>query len=69
MNPYRILSSRPARGDDAWVARTLLFQHLQRIKSDVDVHKWYESEKAGCDIGWDRASVSYVVRQALHRGE
>ena len=32
------------------------------MKQDVLLHKWYESERAGHDIGWDRAFVDWNLR-------
>lgn len=32
------------------------------MKSEILLHKWYESEKAGHDIGWDRAAVDWMIR-------
>ena len=47
---------------DEWVRGTLLFQHWEAVKQDILLHKWYESERAGCDIGWERACVDWLVR-------
>ena len=47
----------------------MLVRRGQQMRSELDVHKWYESEKAGCDIGLHRATISYVVHQALLRRE
>lgn len=56
-------------GEDAWVAQTMLVRRSRQVRSDIDVHKWYESEKAGCDIGWHRATISYAVHMAMqHQG-
>jgi hypothetical protein len=45
-----------------WIERTLLVRRWQAMKQDVLLHKWYESERAGCDIGWDRAFVDWNLR-------
>lgn len=50
--------------DNSWIARTQLVQRCAQMKTEVDVHKWYESERAGQDIGWHRASISYAIRQS-----
>ena len=31
------------------------------MKQEIMTHKWYESEKAGHDIGWDRALVDWMI--------
>ncbi len=48
--------------DTPWVKNTLLFRQWESIKHDILLHKWYESEKAGHDIGWERASVDWMIR-------
>lgn len=47
---------------DDWVQGTLLFKQWRSIKEEILLHKWYESERAGYDIGWDKASVDWMVR-------
>ena len=45
-----------------WAKDTALFKKWEAMKTDVEKHKWYESEKAGHDIGWDRAYTDWIVR-------
>ena len=47
---------------DEWARKTSLFREWQEMKEDVLRHKWFESEKAGHDVGWDRALVDYNLR-------
>lgn len=47
---------------DQWVMNTRLFRQWEDIKREIQLHKWYESEKAGHDIGWERASVDWMIR-------
>jgi hypothetical protein len=47
---------------DEWARKTSLFQEWEAMKEDVLRHKWFESERAGRDVGWDRAVVDYNVR-------
>lgn len=47
---------------NTWVKNTRLVRHWETIKQDILLHKWYESEKAGYDIGWERASVDWLIR-------
>ena len=47
---------------DEWAKKTSLFQQWEEMKCDVERHKWYESEKAGRDIGWERAAVDWMIR-------
>jgi hypothetical protein len=46
---------------EAWVKNSRLVSQWQDIKHEIELHKWYESEKAGYDIGWDRAAASWQV--------
>jgi hypothetical protein len=50
---------------DGLLERSLLFRRWQVIKQEIMLHKWYESEKAGYDIGWERASTNWMIH---HRG-
>ena len=66
MNLHRITKSyRPP--DDGWIERTLLVQRCERLRSEIAEHKWYESERAGRDIGWHRATISYAIHQSKQR--
>lgn len=51
---------------DAWVRRSLLVRHWQAVKEEISTHKWYESERAGHDIGWERAAVRYRIFQGMN---
>jgi hypothetical protein len=46
---------------DAWINNTRLVRAWQDRRQEIQLHKWYESEKAGHDIGWERATVSYML--------
>ncbi len=47
---------------EQWVRNTRLFREWEGIKREIQLHKWYESEKAGHDIGWERATVDWMIR-------
>jgi len=34
------------------------------MRQDVDDHKWFESERAGHDIGYDQALMGWLVKHA-----
>lgn len=53
--------------EDSWMHKTSLFREWDEMKQEILKHKWYESEKAGRDIGWDRASVDWLVRYGRKR--
>jgi len=44
------------------VANTSLYKEFLAMKEEVMKHKWYESEKAGCDIGFARAVIDWTMR-------
>lgn len=47
---------------DHWIQNTLLVRRWESMKHEILLHKWYESERAGHDIGWERAAVDWMVR-------
>jgi hypothetical protein len=47
---------------DEWVRNTRLFREWESTKREIQLHKWYESERAGHDIGWERASIDWMIR-------
>ena len=36
----------------------------QRVMDEINRHKWIESEKAGYDIGFDKAAEDWISRYA-----
>jgi hypothetical protein len=61
MNPNGCQLVKP-QGVEAWVKNSRLVSHRQAIKHEIELHKWYESERAGYDIGWDLAAASWQLR-------
>jgi len=53
---------------EQWVRETRLFRRWEQVKREINKHKWYESEKAGHDIGWDRAAVDWMMRHGPRDG-
>ncbi len=49
---------------DGWVNQTLLVKKRIAVRREIERHKWIESEKAGYDIGWDRASLDWMLRHS-----
>lgn len=47
---------------ESWVTRTRLYQAGCEMRREIMLHKWYESERAGRDIGWERAAVDWMIR-------
>lgn len=48
--------------EDQWFKDTLIVKQWERMKHEILLHKWYESERAGHDIGWDRAALDWMLR-------
>jgi hypothetical protein len=42
--------------------RLLLYRELLREREEILRHKWLESEKAGQDIGFDKALLGWVIK-------
>jgi hypothetical protein len=61
-------------GDVAWklVRNSSLYLEFLAEREEVLRHKWLESEKAGHDIGFERALIEWIIKHRagwrLHRG-
>ncbi|MGA2661734.1 MAG: DUF4032 domain-containing protein [Verrucomicrobiota bacterium] len=44
------------------VKNSSLYREFQAEREEILRHKWIESEKAGRDIGFDRALTDWVVK-------
>jgi hypothetical protein len=51
---------------ESLLERSLLFRRWQVMKQEILLHKWYESERAGYDIGWERASTNWMMHHSRH---
>ena len=45
---------------------SLLYRQFQAEREEIMRHKWYESEKAGHDIGFDQALTDWTIK---HRSQ
>jgi hypothetical protein len=52
------------RGADSteWVNNSTLYKEFLAERQEILRHKWIESEKAGYDIGFERALIDWVVK-------
>ena len=50
---------------DEWVKSTSLFRKWDSMKEEIILHKWYESERRGYDIGWDRAYTDWLIHHGM----
>ncbi len=57
---FREKKRAPATGD--LLQNSLLYQHFHAQLEEIHKHKWYESEKAGHDIGFERALTEWSIK-------
>ena len=48
-------------GDDL-LRNSSLYREFQAERDEILKHKWLESEKAGCDIGFETALTDWIVK-------
>jgi hypothetical protein len=48
------------------LSSSLLYRHFRAQRDEILKHKWYESERAGHDIGFDRARTDWTIK---HRSQ
>jgi hypothetical protein len=44
------------------VKKLALFQEFQAERDEILRHQWLESERAGHDIGFDKALLSWIIK-------
>jgi len=44
------------------IKETSIYKEFLALKEEVNKHKWYESEKAGRDIGWAQAVIDWTIK-------
>jgi len=49
------------KSTDAFLEKSSLYQQYLAEREEVLRHKWLESERAGCDIGFERALMDWIV--------
>ena len=40
--------------------REFMAAQREELKKEIDIDKWFESEKAGHDVGWSKAEQHYL---------
>jgi len=45
--------------------RADLYKEFLAERQEILCHKWIESEKAGCDIGFERALLDWTLKHRL----
>ena len=50
------------KGSDALFRKSALYQEFLAEREEILKHKWIESQKAGYDIGFERALLDWIVK-------
>jgi len=58
-------AERPEASEDL-LKRSSLYREFLAEREEILRHKWLESEKAGCDIGFEQALTDWIVK---HRAQ
>ena len=58
--PDEMPSTADADQADNFAARSSLYQEFLAERNEILRHKWIESEKAGRDIGFERALLDWI---------
>ena len=56
------MTDTPTTDSRDFVTRTLLYQEFLAEGQEILRYKWIESEKAGQDIGFEKALLGWIVR-------
>ena len=56
------MSERPDASANDLVKNSSLYREFQAEREEILKHKWIESEKAGYDIGFERALTDWIVK-------
>jgi hypothetical protein len=49
-------------GGEDLLKRSSLYREFLAEREEILRHKWLESEKAGCDIGFEQALTDWIVK-------
>src|SRR5271154_6659922 len=55
------MESSPNEENSALVKNSVLYQEFLAEREEILKHKWLESEKAGHDIGFEKALLDWIV--------
>jgi hypothetical protein len=61
----RVFTHVRTDGDDL-LRRSSFYREYLAEREEILRHKWYESEKAGRDIGFEHALTDWVLRHRAH---
>ncbi|MGI8435389.1 MAG: DUF4032 domain-containing protein [Chthoniobacterales bacterium] len=52
--------------ESPFVKNSVLYKEFLAEREEILKHKWIESEKAGTDIGFEKALLDWVVKHRAH---
>ena len=55
-------STKPPGASEDLLKRSSLYREFLAEREEILRHKWLESEKAGCDIGFEQALTDWIVK-------
>ena len=55
-------SNTPESNGNDFVKKSSLYREFQAEREEILKHKWIESEKAGYDIGFERALTDWIIK-------
>ena len=58
-------AKEPPQANDL-LKNSSLYREFQAEREEILKHKWIESEKAGRDIGFERALTDWIIRNVPH---
>ena len=50
------------KGQDALLEKSALYREFLAEREEILRHKWIESQKAGYDIGFERALTDWIIK-------
>jgi hypothetical protein len=55
-------NSQDSQNGTEFIKQTSLYREFQAEREEILRHKWFESEKAGYDIGFERALTDWIIK-------
>jgi len=62
----RHAGSRGKEDTSGFVKNSVLYKEFLAEREEILKHKWIESEKAGKDIGFEKALLDWIVKHRSH---
>ena len=56
------MSTQPGGNGNDLLRKSSLYREFQAEREEILRHKWIESEKAGHDIGFERALTDWIIK-------